>query len=376
MQHAGLYIHIPFCKKKCGYCDFYSVTTLKYRDEFVRGLVREIELTSPKYQELTFDTIYLGGGTPSLLSINDLSAIWGALHKHFKIACTGEFTIEANPATLDYSQLQDLRGLGFNRLSLGVQSFNRKDLEFLERIHTVKDVISSFEAARKAGFRNINVDLMSAFPGLTKRTFEHTLGEVVKLNPEHISCYTLIFEAGTPFYKKLQKGELKELENDREANFYKLAFDYLGEQGYFAYEISNFTKDEQWQCQHNLKYWDHQTYLGFGPSAHSFVAPKRWWNKKTLPAYLKELAQDSLPIENEEWLNQKTLEFEYIFLHLRLHNGFHIADFQKRFHNNFLQTYHGVFNKLVDNGMIRQMGERLMLTPRGWLFADEVASSF
>jgi oxygen-independent coproporphyrinogen-3 oxidase len=376
MQNAGLYLHIPFCERKCGYCDFFSVTTLDFRDQFVKSLLREIEMISPLYRHLNFDTIFIGGGTPSLLTAHQLSQIWDALDKSFHIVQTGEFTIEANPGTLDKEKLQNFREIGFNRLSMGAQSFNPEDLKFLERIHSVEDIYQNFEAARDAGFANINMDLMTAFPGLTPKKFLFTLQETVSLQPEHISCYTLIFEPGTPFYRKMNRGKLVQLENEQEAEFYQITLDYLNEHGFTAYEISNFSRDKQWKCRHNLKYWDHHPYLGLGPSAHSFVSPKRWWNKKSIAAYVKKVSAGSIPVEREESLSPESMEFEYVFLHLRLRDGLRFADFQERFNHDFLQKYDEALQKLADNEMIIQDDRRMRLSAKGWLFADEVSSYF
>jgi oxygen-independent coproporphyrinogen-3 oxidase len=376
MPNAGLYLHIPFCERKCGYCDFYSVTTLESRDQFVNGLLAEINLISPNFQHLKFDTIFMGGGTPSLLSGLQLARIWDALHKSFSLSEKGEFTIEANPGTLDLAKLRDIREIGFNRLSMGAQSFNPEDLKFLERIHSVKDIYDNFEAVRKAGFSNINLDLITAFPGLTIKNFYHTLRETVSLNPEHISCYTLIFEPGTPFFRRMKKNVLKPMNNEQEAEFYRMSLDYLEQQGYPAYEISNFSREEQYQCQHNLKYWDHQSYLGLGPSAHSFVSPKRWWNQKSLAAYLKKVSTELAPVAREETLSENNLEFEYIFLHLRLRNGIYLLDFQNRFNNNFQQKYNEAIQKLADNEMIVQCSQQIKLSAKGWLLADEISTYF
>ena len=376
MHDAGLYLHIPFCERKCGYCDFYSVTTLESREEFINGLLTEINLISPNFQHLKFDTIFIGGGTPSLLSGRQLARIWDALHKYFSISAEGEFTIEANPGTLDLAKLRDIREIGFNRLSMGAQSFSPEDLKFLERIHSVKDIYNNFESARKAGFSNINLDLITAFPGLTGKNFYHTLQQTVSLNPEHISCYTLIFEPGTPFFRKMKQGELTPLENEQEAEFYQMSLEYLGQHGFTAYEISNFSREDRYQCKHNLKYWDHQSYLGLGPSAHSFVSPKRWWNQKSLAAYLKKVSAELVPVAREETLSANTLEFEYIFLHLRLRNGIYFLDFQKRFNSNFQQKYNEAIQKLADNEMIIQGSQQIKLSAKGWLLADEISTYF
>jgi len=261
-------------------------------------------------------------------------------------------------------------------LSIGAQSFNPEDLKFLERIHSVKDIYNNFESARKAGFSNINLDLITAFPGLTGKNFYHTLQQTVSLNPEHISCYTLIFEPGTPFFRKMKQGKLTPLENEQEAEFYQMSLEYLGQHGFPAYEISNFSREDRYQCKHNLKYWDHQSYLGLGPSAHSFVSPKRWWNQKSLAAYLKKVSAELVPVAREETLSANTLEFEYIFLHLRLRNGIYFLDFQKRFNSNFQQKYNEAIQKLADNEMIIQGSQQIKLSAKGWLLADEISTYF
>jgi len=376
MQNAGLYIHIPFCEKKCGYCDFYSITTLQRRGDFISALCREMELIAPHYSHLRFDTIFLGGGTPSILDMEQLSEIWDRLHSSFAIESEGEFTIESNPGTLTADKLAALRRLGFNRLSMGVQSFQEEDLKFLGRIHNVQDVYNNFDAARKAGFENINLDLMTAFPGLTRKRFENTLEQAASLRPEHISCYTLIFEPRTPFYARMKRGELQPLTEESESQFYETANDFLSVRGYSAYEISNFSSTKDWRCKHNLKYWEHQPYLGLGPSAHSFVSNRRWWNIRPLRSYIQTLSENKVPVSDQEELDDSTLEFEYIYLHLRLREGINTSDYQKKFRHNFLRKYKNVIQSLKEDGLLQQIGKQVTLTSRGWLLADEIAGAF
>jgi len=375
-MHAGLYIHIPFCLKKCGYCDFYSLTRMEYRDRFVSALLAEMEILSSGFREMHFDTVFVGGGTPTTLDISQLEAIWEKLYAHFSIDPAGEFSIEANPGTVDFSKLSTLRRMGFNRLSLGVQSFFEEDLQFLGRIHTPGDVQESFSAARKAGFENINLDLMTAFPGLTLERFRKTLQMAVNLEPEHISCYTLIFEPGTPFYQRMKRGDLGPLNDEQEARFYEAAQQELSHYGYEPYEISNFARGREYRCRHNLKYWEHQPYLGLGPSAHSFVSPRRWWNVRSLPEYQKKLERNILPVAAQENLDPETLEFEYIFLHLRMREGIDITDYRRRFHSDFVGKYREVLQPYFHQGVLEQKENRLKLTSRGWLLADQVAASF
>ncbi len=373
---AGLYLHIPFCHRKCGYCDFYSITSLQHRGDFVSALLREIELSAPDYQHLKFDTIFLGGGTPTVLDPARIAEIMDALRRHFNISASGEFSIEANPGTVNPEILSALRQAGFNRLSLGVQSLHDEDLKFLGRIHSAADVFRNFEAARKAGFENINIDLMSAFPGLTRQRFSDTLHTTVNLQPEHISCYTLIFEPNTPFYTRMQRGKLQPVADDEEAAFFEMANRELEQAGYQAYEVSNFARGTENRCRHNLKYWDHEPYIGLGPSAHSFISGRRWRNSRSLGTYLKKIAGGRKPVAEEEILDTATLEFEYIFLHLRLKEGINLSDFQKRFGDNFIQKYESVIKPLAAADLLRQTESEVFLTGKGWLLADEVVRNF
>lgn len=376
MPAAGLYIHIPFCQKKCGYCDFYSITTLNQREGFVEALLREIELVSARYRDYRFDTLFVGGGTPTMLEPGQIRRIWRHLQRYFDMDPRGEFSIEANPGTLTPALLRDLREMGFNRLSMGVQSFQEADLRFLGRIHSVEEVYRNFDAARRAGFQNINLDLMTAFPGLSEERFRDTLHKAVQLAPEHISCYTLIFEPRTPFYNRLQRGTLKALNDEEEARFYQMANQELGLAGYRAYEISNFSREDRFRCRHNLKYWDHQPYLGLGPSAHSFILPRRWWNVRRLGPYLQRLKEDQLPVAGSEELTRETLEFEYIFLHLRLREGIDTADYSRRFGRPFRQSHRAALEKWLTGGFLEQENNYVRLNNKGWLLADQIALSF
>jgi oxygen-independent coproporphyrinogen-3 oxidase len=376
MKNGGIYIHIPFCQRKCGYCDFYSVTSLNQRDLFVKALLKEIELVAPRYSHMFCNTIYFGGGIPTLLSTASLSEIMEHLFKYFSISSEGEFSIEANPGTLKKENLKELKKIGFNRLSLGVQSFFQEDLDFLGRIHTVEEAILSFNLARDTGFSNINIDLMTAFPGLTLEKFDQTLKRAMSLRPEHLSCYTLIFEPGTTFYNLMKTGKMSPLNDHQESEFYNMAEQILLDVGYSQYEISNFALEKKFRCQHNLKYWDHSPYLGLGPSAHSFISPKRRWNVRPLSNYLRILKDDILPIEQQETLDPNTLEFEYIYLHLRLKEGISLKEYKNRFRHSFVKKHQQVILKLKQDGFLSTTNDRVFLTKKGWLLADEIVQAF
>ncbi len=374
--NAGLYLHIPFCQAKCEYCDFYSITQLDQIKQFVDALIKEIELRSPNFQEIAFDTVFFGGGTPSLLNESQLERIWETLFQHFQINPNGEFSIESNPGTLEYSKLAHFRSLGFNRLSMGVQSFNPSELKFLGRIHTVEQVFENFKNARKAGFENINIDLMTAFPEITEHSFLESLHQALKLKSEHISCYTLIFEPGTVFYKRMLRGEMQPLSEDEEAIYYEIVARELESHGYQQYEISNFARNPENVCRHNLIYWKHQPYIGFGPSAHSFLGNARFANRRSLAAYIKLLSNNNLPVDFREELTEAELMFEYTFLRLRLKEGLNLGDFYQRFGIEFNDVYDSTIRQLTENGLVYQQDDRLRLSSKGWLVADTVATYF
>lgn len=375
-MEAGLYIHIPFCEKKCDYCDFYSITQLDQMDRFVRALNKEIEIRAQDFSDYIFQTIYLGGGTPSLLNETQIQQIWNSLTSHFTFAENPEISIEANPGTLTQTKLSFLKEIGFNRLSLGVQSFNPDELFFLGRIHSPEEVYQSFENARNDGFNNINLDLMTAFPGITISSFQKSLNEVLRLKPEHISCYTLIFEPGTPFYKKMQRGDLIPFEEDEEASYYQVARDTLKSSGYLHYEISNFSLGENFICKHNQIYWKHKTYLGLGPSAHSFSHDQRQANKKSLSFYINELDKGILPVDFSETLTKEDKILEYIFLNLRLHDGINLSEFRNLFGQDYLKKLGSKIKYLSENDLIEMDTNYIKLSDRGWMLADSIAAYF
>ncbi len=372
-QTPGLYIHIPFCRQKCGYCDFYSVTSLEKIDRFCEALLQEFQLMGPRFAGICFRTVYLGGGTPSLLTEEQFARIWEALIRSFCIAPDGELTLEANPGTLTVEKLRFFRELGFNRLSLGVQSFNPEELRFLGRMHSVADVLASVAAAREAGFENVNLDLMTAFPGLSPDSFKRSLEQAIALQPEHISCYTLIFEPGTPFYRRMERGELAPVSEEEEAAYYEMARSILGAAGYQSYEISNFARRPEFRCQHNLIYWTYQPYLGLGPSAHSFWDNRRWGNHRSLERYCRLLNAGKPAVDFEETLDRETQMFEYLYLHLRLCDGVDWEGFRARFGEDPYELYGEQLVRLESMGMLEKDDRHLRLTAQGWLVADEVA---
>lgn len=375
-ENAGLYLHIPFCQQKCEYCDFYSITRLDETGAFTEALLTEINLRAPQFRDTVFQTVFWGGGTPSILEEEQVERVWKALQANFNIAPNGEFSIESNPGTLNFSKLTLFRSLGFNRLSMGVQSFNPGELRFLGRIHSVEDALENFRSARKAGFANINIDLMTAFPGISAASFRHSLRQALELRPEHISCYTLIFEPGTVFYKKMLAGEMQPLKEDEEAAYYQMAREILEAHGYQQYEISNFARGAEYVCQHNLIYWRHQPYLGLGPSGHSFINNARFANKRSLAFYINSLRKKELPTDFREELTPEQLMFEYTFLSLRLREGISLPDFRRRFGTDFSEKYHSAIRRLAEDELIEWDENSVRLSHKGWMVADSVAAYF
>ncbi len=375
-QPAGLYVHVPFCQQKCEYCDFYSITSFDLMQEYIAALEVEIRLRAPQFSDYQFSTIFLGGGTPSLLNEKQLETIWKNLHTHFSILPDGEFSIEANPGSVSYEKLYFLRQLGFNRISFGAQSFVPEELTFLGRIHSAEQIRESVHLAREAGFHNINLDLMTAFPGIRPQTFQYSLEQAAALEPEHISCYTLIFEPGTVFYKRMQRGELHPLSEEEEMQYYQQAEAFLRQQGYTQYEISNFSRGNGYRCQHNLIYWHHDPYLGLGPSAHSFAPPRRWGNVRSVIKYIQQLKKEAFPLDFEEILTMEQQMVEFIFLHLRLKEGIPLQAFQQRFGVSLLDQFKVPLQTLAEKEVIQITETAIQLTPKGWYVADEVAAYF
>jgi len=297
----GIYLHFPFCISKCHYCDFYSITELSPIDNFVNALCKEIQLQDSisRIHKPKVDTIFLGGGTPSLLKPSQLEIIIETLYKYFDIAQNTEFTIECNPGTLTETSLKEFRGLGINRLSIGVQSFNQDELKFLQRIHTTDDAVKSIEIARKSGFENISIDLIFSIPGQTLESWNNTLEKTISMELEHISAYSLIYEKDTPLYNDWLNHKVEKTDEETEAKYYETLIEKLVNHGLEHYEVSNFAKPNK-KCRHNLKYWQGEEYFAFGPSANGYLNNTRYWNVKNLKLYFDSINQNKLPIEGSE----------------------------------------------------------------------------
>jgi oxygen-independent coproporphyrinogen-3 oxidase len=290
---AGLYVHTPFCVQKCVYCDFYSITDTSLIDPFTEAIEREMALR--RQSHLKFDTLYMGGGTPSILKAQTIGRILEAAGRSFEILDQAEITLEVNPGTVNTRRLKAYRELNINRLSIGAQSFQRENLAFLQRIHSVEDIAITLNGARKAGFDNISLDLIYGLPGQTAQAWLADLEKALMYAPEHLSCYMLTYEPDTPLGRDLRRKKVPSPDEAVRADLFACTIDFLGGRGYELYEVSNFARSESRQSRHNWKYWRFAPYIGLGPSAHSFMTPERCWNKSDVQGYIKDLQSGTLP---------------------------------------------------------------------------------
>ncbi len=373
MKTIGLYIHIPFCIKKCHYCDFNSFTTLELIPEYLAALKKEI--LSLQKCEYTAQTIFIGGGTPTILRCEHLADILRALYESIFIAKDAEITIEANPGTLTREKLISLKNLGVNRLSIGLQAYQNQLLKIMGRIHTVEDFEKNFETARNVGFDNINIDLIFGLPNQEVEDFDETLKKVLHIFPEHISCYSLSVEEDTEFYRRQQEGTLALPSEDDEREMYYRAIELLTNKGYNHYEISNFAMPGR-ESKHNMIYWTYQEYLGLGAGAHSFLDNKRFYNYSSIQAYIKSINEHSNAVANIEPISVEEQQAEFCFLGLRLLDGLDKKAFQKRFGKKFTQVYGRAIEKLKEQELIKENTNKIRLTSRGLDFANIVFAEF
>ena len=363
----GLYVHIPFCIRKCNYCDFASLggSFDEHIDAYIDRLLSEAE----EYREnekVKIDTLYFGGGTPSLLSPKRLERILLPLSDIFDFSSDLEFTLEANPGTLDYEKAVGYRSLGVNRISMGLQSIHENELKILGRIHTYTDFLECYSALRRAGFENLNVDLMYGIPECTVDSFGKTLDAVTALSPEHVSAYGLIVEEGTPFYKMRKTLALPT--EDEEADMYYLASEKLARAGYSHYEISNYARAGR-ESRHNLRYWHDEEYIGIGVSAYSYYKNKRYGNTRSLKEYLS-----SAPRENYEEIDGEAERFEYAMMHLRLSSGIDLAVYKERFGTPFAHGKEDRIAEYSERGLVSVSGNRLSLTEQGFYLSNMILS--
>jgi oxygen-independent coproporphyrinogen III oxidase len=369
--NPGLYIHIPFCRTRCGYCSFYSQTGFSRSSDFVEAL--QIEMSLYRDRLGLFDTVYLGGGTPSALGPGPVAKILRAAARGFDIAPGAEITMEANPADLDAGLLRALKGEGGNRLNIGVQAFDEETLRFLGRRHTVAEAVRAIESSREEGFSNIGIDLIYGVPGQSLDRWKRTVDRAVALGPEHLSCYQLSLEAGTPLGKRLGSGEFELPGEEGAVEFFMETSRRLEAAGYLHYEVSNFCRGDRFASAHNRKYWDHTPYLGLGPAAHSFDGRRRWWNDASLETYIASLFAKRLPVEGEEELTAEMLGLEAFFLGLRTRKGIDLARFRESYGIDLLEVKGETIEKLREEGLVVVDEGMLRPTLAGMAVADSLA---
>jgi oxygen-independent coproporphyrinogen-3 oxidase len=369
---AGIYIHVPFCKQACHYCDFHFSTNLQLTRQLSNAIAKELQHQKDYLKGDLVKTIYLGGGTPSLLPCEDLDTILTAVAKNFNIDDNPEITIEANPDDLTSKKLLDLHQLGVNRLSIGIQSFDPEVLKFLNRAHDANSALTCISLAREAGFNNLSIDLIYSIPGQGNTAWKKNLEQAIELSPEHISSYSLSIEEKTTFGHWQRSGKLKSTEEEIAAQQFELLMEELEHAGYEQYEISNFCKPG-FHSRHNSSYWEEERYLGVGPSAHSYNGFSRQFNIPNNHLYIKSLAEDKIPFELEVLTSANKIN-EYIFTTLRTNGG---CDLQKlkREHGYHMEVKNqGYLNRIIEGRLAIVENDILRLTRSGKLLADKIAS--
>ena len=369
----GIYIHVPFCRRKCPYCDFYSVTDTELISEYLEALREEIRL-APEIPG-QYDTVYIGGGTPSLLSPGQIEILLESLFNRFDIAKNAEITLEVNPGSVSAEVLNQYRAAGINRLNAGVQSFNDRMLKFLGRIHSSAQAVEVIRQARAAGYDNLGLDLIYGLPGQTADAWRQDLDAALGFSLEHISCYLLTYAAGTPMADQLNQNRFQPLAEETCGEMFLLTHDLLCKQGYLHYEISNFACSDNMKSRHNQKYWDNTPYIGLGPSAHSYFDHSRHWNVSSMQHYMESIRAGKLPIDGSETLTAEQEMIEAVFLGLRCADGIDINSFESRFGIDFHDKFHNVLTRQQEAGYVSLDGGRCKLTRQGLLYADSIAQA-
>lgn len=369
---AGIYLHIPFCKTRCIYCDFYSTTRSELKTRYVRALCSELEMRKEYLKGERVETIYFGGGTPSQLEEGDFRQLFETIQKCYGMESCREITLEANPDDLSKEYLQMLSTLPFNRLSMGIQTFDDTTLKLLKRRHDARTAIEAVDRCRQAGFSNISIDLIYGLPGETKERWENDLRQAIDLNVEHISAYHLIYEEDTPIYKMLKQHQVSEVDEDSSLEFFTLLIERLQKAGFEHYEISNFCRPGKYS-RHNTSYWQGISYLGCGPSAHSFDGMTREWNVSSIDLYIKGIEENRRAFEIEH-LDQATRYNEFIITTIRTVWGTPIEKLKQTFGNELWEYCRKMATPYLENGKLEEHDGALRLTREGIFISDSIMS--
>lgn len=377
MSAKAVYIHIPFCTNKCHYCDFTAYTVKGQPvDDYLTALDREMRLVTTEVPPHTIETIFIGGGTPTVLTPEQMERLLEMIQAHFPNRSPQlEFTIEANPGTTTDELLKIMIAGGVNRISFGAQTFRPDLLKRLGRIHGVAEIEQSVIAAREAGFQNISLDLMFGLPDQSLEDLHHTLQSALSLHPDHFSCYSLKVEEGTLFYHLAQKDELPLPSEDEELNMYQSLRTILAEKGYHQYEISNFAKPGK-ESRHNSIYWLNEEYYGFGTGSHGYLQKIRYANVKSVAEYIRIIDQARRPVSESDIVTEQEDMENFMILGLRMMKGVSRSRFQSRYHKDMMDVYGSVIQKLVDQGLLKVEPERVVLTEKGLIFGNEAFAAF
>jgi oxygen-independent coproporphyrinogen III oxidase len=374
---GGIYVHVPFCLRKCSYCDFYSIADLSLKPAYLEALSSEIAAAEPGPR--AFDTIYIGGGTPSLLAPAEVEAIVESLFSKFRFERPVEVTLEANPGTVDLEKLLGFRSAGVNRLNLGVQSFQEKNLERLGRIHSAGQAQAALASARRAGFETVGLDLIYGLPGQSRRGWSADLESALAHAPDHIACYMLTIEPGTPLDEERCRGRFQPAPEGAAADLFLMTSEFLATRGFRHYEISNFARcgadGTARISRHNCKYWTHAAYLGFGPAAHSFLPPTRFWNRRDVKDYVEALQGGGRAVSGEETLTAEQEAMEAVMLGLRTAAGIDLAYFRSRFAVDFMQVHGAAASELASQGLLRLEAGCCAPTLRGMLYVNTITAT-
>ena len=376
-QPLGLYIHIPYCIHKCGYCDFNShLIKQDEMDHYIDSLVVEMRHYAKIYSNTNvIRTIFLGGGTPTTLTASQLERILKECVSEFTVPSDAEITIEANPATIDIEQLKSIRQTGYNRISIGVQSFDKAELKLLDRAHGPEEIHSTVDRARKAGFDNLSLDLMFAVPNQSLSSWENNLDKALEKNPEHLSTYNLTIEQGTAFSKLQSNGKLIMPDDDHQLELYKKTIECLTKKGFHHYEISNFARRGK-ECKHNITYWENKNTLGLGAGASSYMNGTRFKNINLPAHYIRQVKEEKTAVEYSETLEPRQAMGETIMLGLRLLQGISIHQFEKRFQISFINLFRNIISALKEKELVIIEKDYLRLSQKGLFWADSVILEF
>ena len=375
-KSIGLYIHIPFCKAKCFYCDFNSFACMEdFIPAYFDALKKEIELYKDRLRGYTIKSIFIGGGTPSCVDHRYINELMSQCSQNFCIEENAEISIETNPGTLTEEKLTNYNLLGINRISMGLQAWQDRLLKKIGRIHDNHVFVENFNQARKAGFKNINVDLIFGLPSQSKQDWVETIRNILDMQPEHLSCYSLKIEDDTAFGRQLEAGELIPVEDELDREMYYAAKEMITGSGYEHYEISNFAKPG-YRCKHNLIYWKAETYIGLGAGAHSYLEGKRFNNIAPVVEYIDYLKGGSVPSGGFEIIGREEEISEYMILGLRLTDGIDIHEFRDRFNRDLFELYGEQIKRLSGKNLLKFQEDKIMLTSKGLDLANEAFIEF